>query len=192
MAQRQDSRVPGIYTTNMAVLQTDNLVLSPCTPDDAADFVDLERDPEVMHFLNGGAVDHENIDPDNVTFLMPRGKDPYVWTARRKANGDFVGWFCLFPESKDLAEIGYRLRRQEWGQGFASEGAAALVGWGFNIAGYNKVVACTLAVNQGSRRVMEKIGMKHTRTVPLDRGKLPGSEHGEVWYELTRARWAGN
>lgn len=192
MAQRQDSRVPGIYTTNMAVLQTDNLVLNPCTPDDAADFIDLERDPEVMHFLNGGVVDHENIDPDNVTFLMPRGKDPYVWTARRKANGDFVGWFCLFPESKDLAEIGYRLRRQNWGQGFASEGAAALVGWGFNIAGYDKVVACTLAVNQGSRRVMEKIGMKHTRTVSLDRGKLAGSEHGEVWYELTRARWAGN
>lgn len=175
----------------MTKLHTANLVISPCSPDDGADFIDLERDPEVMYFLNGGAVDHENIDPNNATFLMPRGKESYVWTARRKENGEFVGWFCLFPESEKLAEIGYRLRRQDWGQGLASEGAAALVSWGFNIAGYEKVVACTMAVNQGSRRVMEKIGLKHTQTVSLNPGNLPGSEHGEVWYEVTRAEWAG-
>lgn len=176
----------------MAVLQTANLVLSPCSPDDGADFIDLERDPEVMHFLNGGAVDHENTDPDTADFLMPRGTESYVWTARRKENGGFVGWFCLYPESEKLAEIGYRLRRQDWGQGLASEGAAALVSWGFNTASYDKVVACTMAVNQGSRRVMEKIGMEHARTVPSHPGNLPGSEHGEVWYEVTRADWVGN
>ena len=181
-----------IYAINMTVLQTANLVLSICSPDDGADFIDLERDPEVMHFLIGGAVDHENIDSLNVTFLMPRGTEPYVWTARRKADGGFVGWFCLFPENEKLAEIGFRLRRQHWGQGLASEGATALVSWGFNIAGYDKVVACTMTVNQGSRRVMEKIGMEHTRTVPINPGNIPGSEHGEVWYEVTRARWDDN
>lgn len=167
-------------------------MISTCSQDDVADFIDLERDPEVMHFLNGGAVDHENIDPDNATFLMPRGEEPYVWTARRKGSGEFVGWFCLFPESESLAEIGYRLRRKDWGKGLASEGAAALVSWGFDIAGYDKVVACTMAVNQGSRRVMEKIGMKLTRTVPINTSNLPGSEHGEVWYEVTRAEWTDN
>lgn len=181
-----------IYATTMTVLQTANLVLIPCSPDDGADFIDLERDPEVMHFLNGGAVEHENVDSINVTFLMPRGTEPYVWTARRKADSVFVGWFCLFPESENLAELGFRLLRQHWGKGLASEGAAALVSWGFNIAGYDKVVACTMTVNQGSRRVMEKIGMKHARTVPLNAGNLPGSEHGEVWYEATRAKWEDN
>lgn len=100
----------GFEDTEMAVLQTANLLLSPCSPRDGADFIDLERDPEVMRFLYGGAVDHENTDPNKVTFLMPRGIEPYVWTARRKENGEFVGWFCLFPESEKLAEIGYRLR----------------------------------------------------------------------------------
>lgn len=175
----------------MSILQTPNLTLSPCHPADAADFIALERDPEVMHFLNGGAVDHASIDPNKVTFLMPRGTEPYVWTARRKESGAFVGWFCLFPESEELAEIGYRLRRQDWGQGLASEGAAALINWGFNVAGHNKVVACTMTVNQGSRRVMEKIGMQHVRTTPLDPGSIPGSERGEVWYEVTRAEWVG-
>lgn len=176
----------------MAVLQTMNLTLSPCCPSDRADFIDLERDPEVMHFLNGGAVDHENTEPNDVTFLMPRGTEPYIWTARRTANGEFVGWFCLFPESETLAEIGYRLRRKDWGQGLASEGASALVNWGFRAAGYDKVVACTMAVNHGSRRVMEKIGMRYTRTVSFDADHFPGSEQGEVWYELTRSEWASN
>ena len=173
-------------------LQTTRLTLSPCCPSDGADFIDLELDPEVMRYLNGGyPVDHEHIDP-NATFLMPRGTEPYVWTARRTANGAFVGWFCLWPESETLAELGYRLRRMDWGQGLASEGASALIDWGFESGGYDKIVACTMAVNHGSRRVMEKIGMNHARTVSFDAAAFPGTEHGEVWYELTRAGWNGS
>jgi RimJ/RimL family protein N-acetyltransferase len=86
-----------------------------------------------------------------------------------------------------LAELGYRLRRMDWGQGLASEGALALVNWGFSSGEYDKIVATTMAVNHGSRRVMEKIGMNYARTVAFDGpDPIPGSEHGEVWYELMR------
>lgn len=142
-----------------------------------------------MRFLNGGPVDHGAIDTRNVKFLMPRGEEPYVWTARRGASGEFVGWFCLYPVGRRIAEIGYRLRREDWGQGFATEGANALVEWGFGFAGYSKVVASTLAVNHGSRRVMEKIGMRHVRTSPADLDFIPGAEHGEVWYAIDRSNW---
>ena len=177
----------------MAILQTMRLTLSPCRPSDSADFIELELDPEVMRFLNGGhAVDHEQIDP-NAPFLMPRGTEPHVWTARRSTGGAFVGWFCLWPDSATLAELGYRLRRMDWGQGLASEGASALVGWGFSSAGYDKIVAGTMAVNHASRRVMEKIGMTYARTVPGEFPEpIPGSEHGEVWYEVTRSEWKGS
>ena len=174
----------------MAVLQTKALTLCPCSPSDRTDFIALELDPEVMRFLNGGAVDHATTDPKDVTFLMPRGTEPYVWTARRTADGKFVWWFCLSPEGEATAEIGYRLRRSEWGQGLASDGASALVDWGFKVAGYDRILACTMAVNLSSRRVMEKIGMTHARTVPCDASPVPGSEHGEVWYQLTRPEWA--
>ena len=103
-----------------------------------------------------------------------------------------LGWFCLFPESESLAEIGYRLRRDAWGQGLASEGASALVSWAFGSAGHDRIVACTMAVNRGSRRVMEKLGMKHARTTfPGFPAPIPGAEQGEVWYELLRADWNG-
>ena len=174
----------------MAVLQTTRLTLSPCRPDDRADFIDLELDPQVMRFLNGGhAVDHERVDPD-APFLMPRGTEPYVWTARRAPDDAFVGWFCLWPESTTLAELGYRLRRTEWGQGLASEGASVLVKWGFESGGYDRIVATTMAVNAASRRVMEKIGMRYARTVPFETPEpIAGSEHGDVWYELMRSEW---
>lgn len=177
----------------MAVLQTMQLTLSPCRPSDRTDFIDLERDPEVMRFLNGGyAVDHETIGPD-ATFLMPRGTEPYIWTARRTSNGAFVGWFCLWPEGERMAELGYRLRRMDWGQGLASEGATALVTWGFESGHYDKIVATTMTVNLGSRRVMEKIGMNYARTVFYDGpDPIAGSEHGEVWYELMRSEWNGS
>jgi RimJ/RimL family protein N-acetyltransferase len=176
----------------MTILQTARMTLSPCCPRDRADFIDLERDPEVMRYLNGGhAVDQENIEP-NATFLMPRGTEQHVWTARRTTNGAFVGWFCLWPDSETQAELGYRLRRIDWGLGLASEGASALVNWGFSSNGYDKIVACTMTVNRGSRRVMEKIGMIYARTVYLDADPIPGSEHGDVWYELTRSEWSGS
>jgi RimJ/RimL family protein N-acetyltransferase len=173
----------------MSVLQTTRLTLTPCRPSDAADFIDLERDPEVMRYLNGGnAVDHGHSDP-NATFLMPRGTEPYVWTARHTGNGAFVGWFCLWPDSETQAELGFRLRRMDWGLGLASEGASALIDWGFGSNGYDKIVSGTMAVNHGSRRVMEKIGMRYARTAPCEGDPFPGTEHGDVWYALTRSEW---
>ena len=166
--------------------------MRPCSPADRADFIGLELDPEVMRFLNGGAVDHEATIPTATTFLMPRGEEPYVWTARRTRTDAFVGWFCLYPETETLGEIGYRLRREDWGQGLASEGASALIDWGFTNTGFDRITACTMAANHGSRRVMEKVGMKHFRTdFPEFPTRIPGAEEGEVWYELTRSEWHG-
>ena len=174
----------------MALLQTPNLTLSPCRPTDRADFITLERDPEVMRFLNGGhPVDREQNKSDE-TFLMPEGTEPYVWTARHKTNNSFVGWFCLWPESDKVGELGYRLSRQTWGKGFATEGITALINWGFSHGGYDRIFASTLAGNHASRRVLEKIGMRYTRHVHINWPQpFAGSEDGEVEYEIMRTEW---
>ena len=172
----------------MTTLQSPRLTLSPNTPADSADFMAMVRDPQVMRFLNGGhAVDLADPDP-NAPFLMPRGTDTHVWTARRQDRA-FVGWFCLRPDSPAAAELGYRLRRSDWGQGLASEGARALIDWGFATAGYDRIYSQTMAVNQASRRVMEKIGLTYARTFHPDAAPIPGSEEGEVEYALTRSQW---
>ncbi len=143
-----------------------------------------------MRYLNGGyPVGREDSDPDSA-FLMPRGTEPHVWTARLRADDGFAGWLCLWPEAEHVAELGYRLRRDVWGRGLASEGAAALVTHGFTALGYQRITATTMAVNSASRRVLEKIGMAHLRTdFAVWPDPIPGSEQGDVWYEIAREDW---
>lgn len=83
-----------------------------------------------------------------------------------------------------------RLLRSAWGRGFATEGSRALVDKAFTDLGVVRVHAESMAVNTRSRRVMVSVGLGHVRTFHLQwDDPLPGTEHGEVEYALTRAEW---
>lgn len=173
----------------MALIRTARISISPCSLADAPDFAALERDPEVMRYLTGGQVGNGVPEELAGTYLQPRGREDHVWTARHAESGSFVGWFCLWPETAQRAEIGYRLCRAAWGQGLASEGAAALMNWGFESAGHDTIVASTMAANHASRRVLEKIGMRLVRIDPASWADLiPGGEQGEAHYACNRPR----
>jgi RimJ/RimL family protein N-acetyltransferase len=96
------------------------------------------------------------------------------------------------PDDPTVAELGYRLLRRHWRQGFASEASRVLLRHAFDTVGQRKVIAQTMAVNAGSRGVMSAVGMRHVRTYfPHWDEPLPGAEAGEVEYEITRAMWEG-
>lgn len=171
-------------------LNTARLVLRPVTPADRADLVALEADPEVMHFLNGGRPVPEQgcIQGD---FLTPRGTEPEVLAALDRTTGNFMGWFALFDDGwidgLRTAELGYRLRRTAWGKGLGSEGAQAVVAQALGPMGFDRVRAQTMAVHLGSRRVLEKAGLRHIETVfPAFAHPIPGAGLGEVVYEIRR------
>ncbi|KAF3480858.1 GNAT family acetyltransferase [Arthroderma uncinatum] len=88
--------------------------------------------------------------------------------------------------------VGYRLRRRFWGQGLATEGTRALINYAFGSPDVTLIEAETMFVNLGSRRVMEKCGMKYVKTfhVHFD-DPLPGTELGEVLYAISRKKWLG-
>jgi RimJ/RimL family protein N-acetyltransferase len=89
-----------------------------------------------------------------------------------------------------VADLGYRLLRRHWGKGLASEGARELVRYGFDDIGLDRVIAQTLALNAGSRAVMERVGLSYVRTFPTSMTEpVEGVEEGEVEYELTRSQW---
>ena len=88
-----------------------------------------------------------------------------------------------------MVGLGYRLRRAAWGQGYASEGAQALVAYAF-ASGARRVYAMTMVVNVASRRVLEKAGLRYVRTsTPKWPYKIEGDEQGDVEYALTQAEW---
>lgn len=100
--------------------------------------------------------------------------------AVERATGRVLGWFqCqLAGDGSGELELGYRLRPDAWGRGFATEGAAALLAVALERPEVIRVYAHALLSNPASLRVMEKIGMTHART--WDYKGLPGAEY-EAW-----------
>ena len=173
-------------------LETDRLILRRFTRDDFDDLVELDSDPEVVRFITGGTpeFDEAMLNAWLAEYLSSPGYGTFA--AIEKPNGAFVGWFHLRPEAghEDEPELGYRLRRDAWGRGLASEGSRALILKAFTDLGATRVWAAAMAVNTASRRVMEKAGLRYVRLYHAEWPyPIPGDEHGDVEYAITRAQW---
>ena len=165
-------------------------MLRQFTHADVERLISLHNDPDVMRFLNDGrAASRREIERE---YRERFTKDGY-WAAIERATDDFIGWFAFHPREDrgpHEFELGYRLRRSAWGQGYATEGSRAMIRKGFTELGVWRVFAETMAVNLASRRVMEKCGLDYVRTFHEDwSDPIAGAEHGEVEYALTRAAW---
>jgi RimJ/RimL family protein N-acetyltransferase len=163
-------------------LETGRLHLRPLTLGDVVALYELDQDPEVMrHTLHGRPSTLDEVE------ATVRDRIGHRWMGYERATGEFVGWYGLIPHEPGEYEIGYRLLRSMWGRGLATEGTQALVDAAFDQLGAARIWAQTMAVNTRSRAVMERCGLTHVRTFHLDfDDPIPGSEHGEVEYELRR------
>lgn len=178
-------------------LETERLVLRRFTMDDEELLMQLDNDPDVMLYINAGApVPREEIVEETLpAFLSYYDRfDGYgFWAAIEKQSGRFLGWFHFRPGDGAgplEPELGYRLHRFAWNQGYATEGSQALIDKGFGEFGVERVYAETMAVHSGSWRVMEKAGMRHVRSFHADWPvRIPGDEHGDVEYAITRSEW---
>lgn len=188
---------------------TERLVLRRFTAADAANLLSLDGDPLVMRYLEGSTKSLAQVRDQVLPWLAGchlRHPGFGYWAAEARGSAAFLGWFGLRPVTPTadamvrwpdadgqtgVAELGYRLRRSAWGRGYATEGATALVRLAFTELGAGEIVATTMAVNTGSRRVLEKAGLRYARTVHLDwPDPLDGTEHGDVEYRLSREDWA--
>lgn len=188
-------------------LETERLTLRAFTDDDVDHLVDLDSDPAVMRFLNGGLPTPRDVIA-RVTlpqFLQSYERDDGygAWAAIEKATGEFLGWFSFQPRDGTPpgdVTLGYRLRKSAWGKGYATEGARALIRKGFHELGAQRVIATTYQDNLASRRVMEKAGLRLARAYRMTPDELaaegasfvPGEElwdGDDVEYELRRVDW---
>jgi RimJ/RimL family protein N-acetyltransferase len=178
-------------------LETERLTLRRFTPDDLDLLIELDSDPDVMRFISGGRpTSREELEHE----ILPTWLSYYerfagygFWAALEKSSDAFLGWFHLRPlrdTPLDEPELGYRLRKSAWGQGYGTEGSRALIDHAFTHLGATRVYARTMTINTASRRVMEKAGLKFIRTFFGEWPEsIPGDEHGDVEYSLTREQW---
>jgi len=177
-------------------LETERLWLRRFTIDDVDAVLALDSDPLVRTFVEDG----QPVDRDQVVDTIEHWLGYYerseifgFWAAIEKDTSAFVGWFHFRPREgspSDEPELGYRLVSSAWGKGYATEGGRALIDMGFESPLVGRVVAETMAVHTASRRGMEKCGMRHVRSYASEwPTRIPGDEHGEVEYAITRAEW---
>jgi RimJ/RimL family protein N-acetyltransferase len=180
-----------------SILETPRLTLRQFTEDDVDNLSDLNSDPAVMRYLTGGRpTPREQIRDQIIPFhlgVYDRLDRLGTWAAESTATGEFLGWFHFRPgPDGDITNIdlGYRLRRSEWNNGYATEGLRALINMGFTDLDVERVFGHTMTVNTASRRVMEKCGLTLVRTTPYEgTDPIEGAEHGEVEYALTKPEW---
>jgi RimJ/RimL family protein N-acetyltransferase len=180
------------------VLETDRMLLRRFTSADAGSLAALYGDPRVMRFI-----DPQPPSPAEVAAqVLPRYLREYreladglgSFAAIDKGTGQLAGRLSLKPANSyglaDGTELGYRLYPEFWGRGLATEGARAMIRSGFEDLGLDRIVATTMTDNTSSWRVLEKCGLLRTRTFYYpDPDLMPGAEHGDVVYEITRGEW---
>ena len=144
-------------------LETLRLAMREFTPDDFDDLFGLDTDPRVMKYISRGKP-ATRAEVENSLRRILRYPTLYpdlgIWHTSRRDTGAFIGWFSLkyAGKSPDI-EIGYRLRHDAWGQGYATEGATALAHYGFDDLGLQRIIGVTHPGNKASQNVLLKAGL---------------------------------
>ena len=145
-------------------IETDRLLLRRWQETDIEPFIQMNKDPEVMRFftdtLESGQT--KQLYEDIVLEFLEYGYGLYA--AEEKCSGRFIGLIGFHRADFEAdfcpcIEIGWRLAKEYWGKGYATEGAKACLAHGFTRLGLDKIYSFTATANKPSQGVMKKIGM---------------------------------
>ena len=148
------------------IITTPRLILRQWKDEDAGPFIKMNMDKEVMRFFPALATAEETM------ALITRIKAHFtdygygIYAIERKDSGEFIGftglWHATFKSYfTPCVEIGWRLSKDNWGHGFATEAAIACLELGFTGLGLKEIYSFTSILNKPSMNVMKKIGMKY-------------------------------
>jgi RimJ/RimL family protein N-acetyltransferase len=150
------------------VIETERLLLREWRPADAEPFAALNADPEVTRFLRGPMTRAES---DELLGRIRAHWDQHgfgLYAMELKQTGALAGFVGLaipsfLPEVLPAVEVGWRLARQHWGSGYATEGARASMGHAFGELALRQVISIIDPGNAASIRVAERLGMQRGR-----------------------------
>lgn len=159
-------------------LQTGRLLLRAWRPSDRDPYAALNADPVVMeHFP--ATLTRQQSDEHVDRILAAFDEHGWgLWAAEVPGETEFIGFIGLgIPRFEapftPCVEVGWRLARAAWGQGYAPEGAAEVLRFAFDEIELDEVVSFTSVGNAKSRRVMEKIGLTHDPADDFDHPTIP-------------------
>ncbi len=148
---------------------TSRLALRQWEPQDIVACIEMNLDKEVMKFFPSVLTKEQTIQfYDRVQkHFIDNGFGLYV--VENKATKEFLGYTGFMIATFEAAftpcvEIGWRFKKQNWGNGYATEAATACLQYGINTLGFDKIYSFTSTLNLKSENVMKRIGMSKTGT----------------------------
>ncbi|MFD9224607.1 GNAT family N-acetyltransferase [Streptomyces sp. NPDC002730] len=154
----------------MTEIQTPRLLLRRWHEDDLVPMAEINADPEVMQWIGDGSVrDLEQTAEDIERWEEEWDEEGFgLFAVELLASGELAGFVGLsvpvfLPEVLPAVEIGWRLGRQFWGQGYASEAAHASLEFALQDRGLDRVISIARTGHEASENVMRKLGMELER-----------------------------
>lgn len=194
MAAARAWQAPRLDTlASMTELQTERLMLRQWRKGDLEPFAALNADPEVMRYFPAPLTREES----DALVRRASGKIEEqgwgLWAVEVVGQTPFAGFVGLAAPGFEAhftpaVEVGWRLAREQWGKGYAAEGARAALAFGFDELGLAEIVSFTSVANERSRRVMERLGMARDPADDFDHPLLPPAHpmQRHVLYRLQR------
>ena len=163
-----------------AVIETPRLVLRDWSEADIAPFIAHTNTTAVMRWLGGPLPEADIPDRLRARIMRWHGERGFTfWAVERKADKALLG-FCGIKIADDagspvegLYEIGWRLREDAWGQGYATEAARAVMADGFQRLTLPRILAYTSTDNARSQAVMARLGFVRRPALDFEHPALP-------------------
>lgn len=177
------------------VLETERLLLRKWRKSDIDPFMEHLNTRNVMRWL-GGVQDRETFDAA-MERLQGYDRDfgHTFWIIERKSDQEILG-FCGLkrvnapqPKLTGAHEIGWRLREDAWGKGYAKEAATACMDAAFTRWNAPYVVALTVSGNEPSRGLMKRLGMRHQPELDFHDPNYGPELNPTIVYKITADEW---
>ena len=175
------------------ILETDRLILRTWADHDFQPMFAINQDPKVMRYFPGLQ------DEETTKSFIKKVNDHFdkhgysLYACVRRDSHEFIGFIgLLFADFEShftpATEIGWRLSSRQWGRGFATEAAQAVLDYAFQELKVAEVVSFTAQGNAQSIRVMQKIGLQYNPEDDFDHPKLEKTSplRRHVLYRLNR------
>ena len=180
------------------MLKTDRLLLRQWTEDDFLPFSEMCSDKEVMEYFPKLQTKDESYKIGEKILALINERGWGFWAVEIPNQYKFIGFVGLHSPTDKMPfspciEIGWRLSKQHWGKGYATEAAKEALKFAFTQLNLNEVVSFTTLANERSKSVMQNIGMhdSHQNFMHPDiEASHPQSEH--VLFRIRRSEWQKN
>lgn len=170
-------------------IETDRLILRELRESDAADFFEMDSNPDVHRYLGNKPITSMEQALAPIHAIRQQYDDNGIgrWATIEKSSGKFTGWSGLKFIKEDngrtnFHDVGYRFMPQYWGKGYATESALAALQYGFEILNLETIIGTAHEENIASRKALERCGLKFVEQFMWNDIKCD-------WLEITKADW---